>query len=203
MGGGGIEGEREQFMKTKKKEEGMEEFSKKVAVAVTEKGLASPLSLESVKPEVAMEMIVMFSRGYSRTRVHRETGVHLETAEKVMMAHKDLIKEGREMLAAKMMMLQVRTAELMHRKIDRMLEDESQIDKTNIRDFAQATSMMGESYLNAVGEGPKVGVTVQIGPTFEDVQKHLEMIRAKIAGAAGAAGAGKEMKVAEPPITDI
>jgi hypothetical protein len=64
--------------------------------------------------------------------------------------------------------------------MDSMEEDEEQIRKTNLRDFAQAASMLGENYLVAMGEGPKQAVTVNIGPTVEDVAKHLAEIKEKI-----------------------
>jgi len=39
---------------------------------------------------------------------------------------------------------------------------------------------MSENYLVAMGEGPKAAVTVNLGPTVEDVAKHLQEIREKI-----------------------
>jgi len=68
----------------------------------------------------------------------------------------------------------------MHKKMDLMEDDEEQVKKTNLRDFAQAASMMSENYLVAMGEGPKTAVTVNMGPTVEDVAKHLQEIREKI-----------------------
>ena len=68
----------------------------------------------------------------------------------------------------------------MHKKMDLMEDDDEQVKKTNLRDFAQAASMMGENYLVAMGEGPKNAVTVNIGPTVEDMAKHLAELKEKI-----------------------
>jgi ElaB/YqjD/DUF883 family membrane-anchored ribosome-binding protein len=107
--------------------------------------------------------------------------------------HRNVIADWREHAAGESFMLKQRTQALMHRKLDMMEDDEEQVKKTNIRDIAQAANMMGESYMNAMGAGPKAGIVVNVGPTMEDVQKHFAELRARIAE--------KKMKnVTESPI---
>lgn len=163
-------------------DEAMKELRKKVVRSVASVARVSAQTIEAKDPKLAIKVLETLSLTGSMKKTEKECGVSREALKRMCKAHKEVIGDWREYAAGEAFLLKERVQALMHRKMDSMEEDEEQIRKTNLRDFAQAASMMSENYLTAMGEGPKQAVTVQVGPTVEDMVRHLEEIRNKIAG---------------------
>ena len=163
------------------------ELQEKMAESIVAAGEKHSLRLERTNPERAMEVLEHYALGGSMRKTMAAFGVSKDALRRMAWDHKEVLKDWRKYAAGEAFLLKTRVQDLMQVKMDRMEEDESQIDKTNLRDFAQAVSMMNETYMAAMGEGQKigVGVTVNVGPTFEDVQRHLQELREKIARESG------------------
>ena len=159
---------------------GLTELRKKVVKSVASVARVSAQTIEAKDPQLAIKILETLSLTGSIKKTEKECGVSREALKRMCRAHKEIIGDWREYAAGEAFLLKERVQALMHKKMDSMEEDEEQIKKTNLRDFAQAASMLGENYLVAMGEGPKQAVTVQIGPTVEDVAKHLQEIKEKI-----------------------
>ncbi len=158
----------------------MKELRKKVVKSVAAVARVSAQTIEAKDPKLAIKVLETLSLTGSMKKTEKECGVSREALKRMCRAHKEVIGDWREYAAGEAFLLKERVQALMHKKMDSMEEDEEQIRKTNLRDFAQAASMLGENYLVAMGEGPKQAVTVNIGPTVEDVAKHLAEIKEKI-----------------------
>ena len=158
----------------------MKELRKKVVKSVAAVARVSAQTIEAKDPKLAIKVLETLSLTGSMKKTEKECGVSREALKRMCRAHKEVIGDWREYAAGEAFLLKERVQALMHKKMDSMEEDDEQIRKTNLRDFAQAASMLGENYLVAMGEGPKQAVTVNIGPTVEDVAKHLQEIREKI-----------------------
>ena len=161
-------------------DEGMKELRKKVVKSVAAVARVSAQTIEAKDPKLAIKVLETLSLTGSMKKTEKECAGSREALKRMCRAHKEVIGDWREYAAEEPFLLKERVQALMHKKMDSMEEDEEQIKKTNLRDFAQAASMLGENYLVAMGEGPKQAVTVNIGPTVEDVAKHLQEIREKI-----------------------
>jgi hypothetical protein len=147
--------------------------------------------IENHSPEKARDVIEFIAMGGRIRDAVNKFEIDPKTIRRIHSDHRDVIGLFREYNAGEAFLLKQRTQALMHKKLDMMEDDEEQVKKTNLRDIAQAASMMGESYQNAIGEGANKAVTINVGPTFEDVQRHLAELRAKIK---------LEKNVTEPPI---
>jgi len=161
-------------------EEGMKELRKRVVKSVAAVARVSAQTIEAKDPKLAIKILETLSLTGSIKKTEKECGVSREALKRMCKAHKEIIGDWREWAAGEAFLLKERVQALMHKKMDLMEDDEEQVKKTNLRDFAQAASMMSENYLVAMGEGPKAAVTVNLGPTVEDVAKHLQEIREKI-----------------------
>jgi ElaB/YqjD/DUF883 family membrane-anchored ribosome-binding protein len=158
----------------------VKELRKKVVKSMAAVSRVSPQTIEAKDPKLAIKVLETLSLTGSLRKTEKECGVSRDALKRMCKAHKEVIGDWREYAAGEAFLLKERVQALMHKKMDSMEEDDEQIRKTNLRDFAQAASMLGENYLVAMGEGPKQAVTVNIGPTVEDVAKHLQEIREKI-----------------------
>lgn len=161
----------------------MKQLRKQVAKSIKDKAMgATNRLIEKNDPKLALQIIEEYSNTGSPRHVSQKFGVDKMTVQRIARDHKEVIGTWREYAAGEAFLLKARSQALLHRKFDMMEDDEEQVKKTNIRDIAQAVSLMSEGYQNSIGEGPKAGITVNVGPTFEDVQRHLEELRAKITG---------------------
>lgn len=158
----------------------LSELKAKVAKSVSSKAKESSSYLESTNAKLAIKVIEELAMHGSVRKAANECGVNKKTISRICRDHKAVLGDWREYAAGESFLLKQRSQALLHRKMDMMEDDDEQVKKTNIRDLAQAASMMTESYMAAMGEGPKA-VVVNVGPSIEDVQKHLEDIKAKIA----------------------
>lgn len=158
----------------------MKELRKKVVKSVAAVARVSAQTIEAKDPKLAIKVLETLSLTGSIRKTEKECNVSREALKRMCKAHKEVIGDWREYAAGEAFLLKERVQALMHKKMDLMEDDEEQVKKTNLRDFAQAASMMSENYLVAMGEGPKNAVTVNIGPTVEDVARHLQEIREKI-----------------------
>ena len=158
----------------------MKELRKKVVKSVAAVARVSAQTIEAKDPKLAIKVLETLSLTGSIRKTEKECNVSREALKRMCKAHKEVIGDWREYAAGEAFLLKERVQALMHKKMDLMEDDEEQVKKTNLRDFAQAASMMGENYLVAMGEGPKTNVTVNVGPTVEDMAKHLAELREKI-----------------------
>lgn len=158
----------------------IKELRKKVVKSVAAVARVSAQTIEAKDPKLAIKVLETLSLTGSLRKTEKECGVSREALKRMCKAHKEVIGDWREYAAGEAFLLKERVQALMHKKMDLMEDDEEQVKKTNLRDFAQAASMMGENYLVAMGEGPKTNVTVNVGPTVEDMAKHLAELREKI-----------------------
>jgi ElaB/YqjD/DUF883 family membrane-anchored ribosome-binding protein len=161
-------------------DDGLKELRKKVVKSVASVARVSAQTIEAKDPQLAIKILETLSLTGSIKKTEKECGVSREALKRMCRAHKEIIGDWREYAAGEAFLLKERVQSLLHKKMDSMEDDEEQIKKTNLRDFAHAASMLGESYFVAMGEGPKAAVTVNLGPTVEDVAKHLQEIREKI-----------------------
>lgn len=154
---------------------------KQVSKSIKEKAMNTDSQiLEKVDPKLALKIIEEYSNTGSPRKVSAKFGVDRKTVQRIARDHREVIGTWREYAAGEAFLLKARSQALLHRKFDMMEDDEEQVKKTNIRDIAQAVSLISESYQNSIGEGPKTGVTVNVGPTIEDVQRHFEELREKL-----------------------
>ena len=161
----------------------IKQLRKQLAKSIKDKATSATNRLmEKNDPTLALKIIEEYANTGSPRKVAAKFGVDRETVRRIANDHKEVIGTWREWAAGEAFLLKQRSQALLHRKFDMMEDDEEQVKKTNIRDIAQAVSLMSEGYQNSIGEGPKAGITVNVGPTFEDVQRHLEELRAKITG---------------------
>lgn len=158
----------------------IKELRKKVVKSVAAVARVSAQTIEAKDPKLAIKVLETLSLTGSLRKTEKECGVSREALKRMCKAHKEVIGDWREYAAGEAFLLKERVQALMHKKMDLMEDDEEQVKKTNLRDFAQAASMMGENYLVAMGEGPKTNVTVNVGPTVEDMAKHLAELKEKI-----------------------
>jgi hypothetical protein len=158
----------------------MKELRKKVVKSVASVARVSAQTIEAKDPKLAIKVLETLSLTGSIKKTEKECGVSREALKRMCRAHKEVIGDWREYAAGEAFLLKERVQALMHKKMDLMEDDEEQVKKTNLRDFAQAASMMGENYLVAMGDGPKNAVTVNIGPTVEDMAKYLAELKEKI-----------------------
>ena len=158
----------------------MKELRKKVVKSVASVARVSAQTIEAKDPKLAIKVLETLSLTGSIRKTEKECNVSREALKRMCKAHKEVIGDWREYAAGEAFLLKERVQALMHKKMDLMEDDEEQVKKTNLRDFAQAASMMGENYLVAMGDGPKNAVTVNIGPTVEDMAKYLAELKEKI-----------------------
>ena len=158
----------------------MKELRKKVVKSVASVARVSAQTIEAKDPQLAIKVLETLSLTGSIRKTEKECNVSREALKRMCKAHKEVIGDWREYAAGEAFLLKERVQALMHKKMDLMEDDEEQVKKTNLRDFAQAASMMGENYLVAMGEGPKNAVTVNLGPTVEDMAKYLAELKEKI-----------------------
>jgi hypothetical protein len=158
----------------------LSQLKRSVAKSVAIKAATHGSSIEATNAAVAIKVIEELAMHGSVRKAASECGVDKKTVARICRDHKAVLGDWREYAAGESFLLKQRSQALLHRKMDMMEDDDEQVKKTNIRDLAQAASMMGESYMAAMGEGPKA-LVVNVGPSIEDVQKHLEDIKAKIA----------------------
>lgn len=158
----------------------LKQVQKSVAKSIRSVGGMHNNRMEVTDPDKARGIIEYIAMGGKLGDAAKKFDVDLKTIYRVHQDHREVIGLFREYNAGEAFLLKQRTQAMMHKKMDMMENDEEQIKKTNLRDFAQAASMMNEGYQNAIGEGAKAAVTINVGPTFEDVQRHLEEIRAKV-----------------------
>jgi hypothetical protein len=155
-------------------------LKRKVVKSVAAVARENAQTIEAKDPQLAIKVLETLSLTGSVKKTEKECGVSREALKRMCRAHKEVIGDWREYAAGEAFLLKERVQALMHKKMDLMEDDEEQVKKTNLRDFAHAASMLSENYLVAMGEGPKTAVTVNMGPTVEDVAKHLQEIREKI-----------------------
>ena len=158
----------------------MKELRKKVVKSVAAVARVSAQTIEAKNPQLAIKVLETLSLTGSLRKTEKECDVSRVALKRMCKAHKEVIGDWREYAAGEAFLLKERVQALMHKKMDLMEDDEEQVKKTNLRDFAQAASMMGENYLVAMGDGPKNAVTVNIGPTVEDMAKYLAELKEKI-----------------------
>jgi len=158
----------------------VKELRKKVVKSVAAVARVSAQTIEAKDPKLAIKVLETLSLTGSLRKTEKECGVSREALKRMCKAHKEVIGDWREYAAGEAFLLKERVQALLHKKFDLMEDDVEQVRRTNIRDIAHAASMLSENYLVAMGEGPKAAVTVNIGPTVEDMAKHLAEIREKI-----------------------
>lgn len=158
----------------------LKKVQKFVARSIAEVGGKDHRMIENIQPEKARDVIEFIAMGGRMRDVVSKFSIDAKTVRRIHSDHREVITMFREYNAGESFLLKQRTQALMHKKLDMMEDDDEQVKKTNLRDIAQAASMMGESYMNAMGEGPKAGITVNVGPSLEDVQRHFAELRAKI-----------------------
>lgn len=159
----------------------LKDLRKKVARSIKEKATnATNRLIEKNDPKLALKIIEEYANTGSPRHVSAKFGVDRQTVQRIAKDHKEVIGDWREYAAGEAFLLKARSQALLHKKFDMMEDDEEQVKKTNIRDIAQAVSLMSEGYMNSIGEGPKQGITVNVGPTIEDVQRHFEELREKM-----------------------
>jgi hypothetical protein len=163
-----------------KEDDALKTLREKVVKSVASVARENAQTIEAKDPKLAIKVLETLSLTGSLRKTEKECDVSRVALKRMCRAHKEVIGDWREYAAGEAFLLKERVQALMHKKMDLMEDDVEQVRRTNIRDLAHAASMLSENYLVAMGEGPKTAVTVNMGPTVEDVAKHLHEIREKI-----------------------
>lgn len=135
--------------------------------------------LEAKDPARAAATLAAICRGVPERTIKKEIGTHFKTIRGLKRRHSDIIRSTRVHRSMKATALQLKAADALERKLDRVLDNEESLDKINAKDLALTYGIVTDKQRVIHGEAG-VTVTHEHKVTLEDAQKAIEDAKSKV-----------------------
>jgi len=152
------------------------------AAQVLAKGVTKARALEVTQPEKAAMALYLLNEfpDMSRREVARRVNVARIDLDRLAYHNAMKLEDARPELAMKFTKNASDLAELVGRKIDRIREDDEQLDQTSLKDLTIAMGISAQNAATMAGVATTI-IEHRTGPTLDDAMKAIEEAKAKIA----------------------
>lgn len=150
-----------------------------IAAAQKKQGVTST---EVKDPERACAILAMICRAIPERTICRELKTSFDAIRAMKRRHSDIVRATRTHRSLKATQLQLKAADALEKKLDRVLEDEEKLDKISVKDLALGFGITTDKQRAIQGEGSVV--THEHKVSLEDARKAIENAREEVAKAA-------------------
>ena len=149
-----------------------------VAVENRKRGITST---EVKNPERACAILAMICRAVPERTICRELTTSFDAIRAMKRRHSEIVQATSTHRSLKATQLQLKAADALEKKLDRVLEDEESLDKVSVKDLALGFGITTDKQRAIHGEGSVV--THEHKVTLEDARKAIDDARAEVAKA--------------------
>ena len=139
-------------------------------------------SMEITDCEKACQILAMICRAVPERTICKEMGTSFVVIRGLKERHRDLVEATGTHRSLKATKLQLKAADALEKKLDRVLEDEESLDKVSVKDLALGYGITTDKQRSIHGEGTVVNHEVKV--TLEDARKAINDAKESVAKAA-------------------
>ena len=137
--------------------------------------------LEVKDPEKACSILALICRGVVERTIIRECGTSFGVIRALKTRHHEIIQATRVHRSLKATQIQLKAADALEKKLERVMDDEDQLDRTSVKDLALGYGIATDKQRVIQGESAVV-VVHEHKVSLEDARKAIEAARAEVKG---------------------
>tara|TARA_Y100001938_G_scaffold151094_1_gene245919 strand:+ start:83 stop:640 length:558 start_codon:yes stop_codon:yes gene_type:complete len=152
-----------------------------IAEEKRKRGSTSVLEIRS--PERACAILGMVCRAVPERTICKEMRTGFDVIRALKRRHAEIVEATRSHRSLKATKLQLKAADALEKKLDRVMDDEESLDKVSVKDLALSYGITTDKQRSIHGEGTVVSHEVKV--TLEDARAAIDEAKASVAKAAG------------------
>ena len=137
---------------------------------------------EVKSPERACAILAMICRAIPERTICQEMNTSFDAIRALKRRHAEIVQSTRTHRSLKATKLQLKAADALEKKLDRILDDEESLDKVSVKDLSLGYGITTDKQRSIHGEGAVVNHEVKI--TLEDARQAIDDAKASVAKAA-------------------
>ena len=135
--------------------------------------------LEAKDPERASAILAAVCRGVPERTIIRDVGTSFDAIRALKRRHHEIVTATRVHRSLKATQIQLKAADAVEKKLERVLDDEGQLDKCSIKDLSLGYGIATDKQRVIQGESA-VHVTHEHKVSLEDARQAIEAARAEV-----------------------
>ena len=139
-------------------------------------------SMEIMDCEKACQILAMICRAVPERTICKEMRTGFDVIRALKRRHAEIVEATRSHRSLKATKLQLKAADALEKKLDRVMDDEESLDKVSVKDLALSYGITTDKQRSIHGEGTVVSHEVKV--TLEDARAAIDEAKASVAKAA-------------------